>query len=117
MVREVHHMGPEGQAVPVDYVSVPVGLPYSAVPSSTSPHPHTHAHPQFANYEHMAGQEPSFPPTDTGIHIVCVRCMCVCGASIFMYPQSVKQLVKSLSTLLFLIVFMFSKEKNYLIIC
>lgn len=68
VVREVHHMGPEGQTVPVDYVSVPVGLPYSAVPSSTSPHPHTHAHPQFANYEHMAGQEPPFPPTDTGRH-------------------------------------------------
>lgn len=105
-------MGPEGQAVPVDYVSVPVGLPYSAVPSSTSPHPHTHAHPQFANYEHMAGQEPSFPPTDTGIHIVVWdACMCVGGASIFMYPQSVKLFVRSLFTLLFLIVFMFSKDK------
>lgn len=64
VVREVHHMGPEGQSVPVDYVSVPVGLPYSAVPPATSPHPHPH--PQFTNYEHMAGQEPPFPPSESG---------------------------------------------------
>lgn len=62
VVREVHHMGPEGQSVPVDYVSVPVGLPYSAVPPATSPHPH----PQFTNYEHMAGQEPPFPASESG---------------------------------------------------
>ncbi|XP_046682314.1 catenin delta-2 isoform X5 [Homalodisca vitripennis] len=66
VVREVHHMGPEGQSVPVDYVSVPVGLPYSAVPPTTSPHPHSH--PQFSNYEHMAGQEPPFPPSESGRH-------------------------------------------------
>ncbi|XP_054279564.1 catenin delta-2 isoform X4 [Macrosteles quadrilineatus] len=64
VVREVHHMGPEGQAVPVDYVSVPVGLPYSAVPPTTSPHPH----PPFSNYDHMAGQEPPFPPSESGRH-------------------------------------------------
>lgn len=59
-------MGPESQAVPVDYVSLPVGLPYSTVPPSTSPHPHTHTHPQFTNYEQMAGQEPQFPAGDPG---------------------------------------------------
>jgi len=59
VVREVHHVGPDGQ--PVDYVSVP----YSGVavlPTSTAPnYPHT----QFANYEMLASQEP-YPNLDPG---------------------------------------------------
>lgn len=57
VVREVHHVGPDGQ--PVDYV----GVPYSGVavlPTSTAPnYPHT----QFANYEMLASQEP-YPNLD-----------------------------------------------------
>lgn len=58
VVREVHHLGPDGQ--PVDYV----GIPYSGVavlPTSTTPsnYPHT----QFANYELLNNQEP-YPPLD-----------------------------------------------------
>jgi hypothetical protein len=59
VVREVHHVGPDGQ--PVDYVSVP----YSGVAvlrTSTAPsYPHT----QFANYEMLASQEP-YPNLDPG---------------------------------------------------
>lgn len=58
-MREVHHVGPDGQ--PVDYV----GVPYSGVavlPTSTAPnYPHT----QFANYEMLASQEP-YPNLDPG---------------------------------------------------
>jgi hypothetical protein len=60
VVREVHHVGPDGQ--PVDYV----GVPYSGVsvlPTSTAPtnYPHT----PFTNYEILANQEP-YPPLDPG---------------------------------------------------
>lgn len=50
VVREVHHMGPEGQPMPVDYV----GLPYSTVAPTTSPHPHTMAgqyRPTYQDYD------------------------------------------------------------------
>jgi hypothetical protein len=64
-VREVHHVGPDGQ--PVDYV----GVPYSGVavlPTSTAPnYPHT----QFANYEMLAGQEP-YPNLDPGESKLCL---------------------------------------------
>jgi hypothetical protein len=63
-VREVHHVGPDGQ--PVDYV----GVPYSGVavlPTSTAPnYPHT----QFANYEMLASQEP-YPNLDPGEFKLC----------------------------------------------
>jgi hypothetical protein len=60
VVREVHHVGPDGQ--PVDYV----GVPYSGVavlPTSTAPSNYPHS--QFTNYEILASQEP-YPPLDPG---------------------------------------------------
>ena len=64
-MREVHHVGPDGQ--PVDYV----GVPYSGVavlPTSTAPnYPHT----QFANYEMLASQEP-YPNLDPGVCKLCL---------------------------------------------
>nr|CAD7590071.1 unnamed protein product [Timema genevievae] len=60
VVREVHHVGPDGQ--PVDYV----GVPYSGVlPTSTAPT--SYAHPQFSNYEILGGQE-HYPPMDPARH-------------------------------------------------
>ncbi|XP_069693363.1 catenin delta-2 isoform X13 [Periplaneta americana] len=58
VVREVHHVGPDGQ--PVDYV----GVPYSGVPVlPTSTAPSNYPHTQFPNYELLASQEP-YPPLD-----------------------------------------------------
>ncbi|KAK7793898.1 hypothetical protein R5R35_003578 [Gryllus longicercus] len=60
VVREVHHVGADGQ--PVDYVSHS-GLPYTGagvLPTSAAP---TYPHTQFSNYELMAGQE-AYPPMD-----------------------------------------------------
>ncbi|XP_066996791.2 catenin delta-2 isoform X2 [Anabrus simplex] len=57
VVREVHHVGPDGQ--PVDYV----GLPYSGpgvLPTSAAP---TYPHSQFTNYELLTGQE-TYTPID-----------------------------------------------------
>nr|CAD7425355.1 unnamed protein product [Timema monikensis] len=60
VVREVHHVGPDGQ--PVDYV----GVPYSGVlPTSTAPT--SYVHPQFSNYELLGGQE-HYPPMDPARH-------------------------------------------------
>lgn len=74
-MREVHHVGPDGQ--PVDYV----GVPYSGVavlPTSTAPnYPHT----QFANYEMLASQEP-YPNLDPGECKLCsVIAVNVCNVS------------------------------------
>ncbi|XP_046986637.1 catenin delta-2 isoform X3 [Schistocerca americana] len=56
VVREVHHVGPDGQQV--DYV----GLPYSGagvVPPTATPS----NYPPFTNYELLTGQE-GYPPMD-----------------------------------------------------
>jgi hypothetical protein len=55
VVREVHHVGPDGQ--PVEYVSFPAGAGAApgAYPAAT-----------FGNYEHLPGQEPYGAAPDAG---------------------------------------------------
>jgi len=56
VVREVHHVGPDGQ--PVEYVSFPAGAGAApgAYPAAT-----------FGNYEHLPGQEPYGAAPDAGM--------------------------------------------------